>query len=157
LADQERRREDDRGFEDAPLADRVDPDQLAVPVEDVGAGVDGLGPGEALVRHDHGHAGANRLGVPVVPFDHGPVTDPNARDVGDRVRRSRHSATDGDAEVAGTRARHGPLPYWPWGSSASVSRSAVRPSSCSSGWPWIAPPGRRPISTLTTSTASTRS
>src|SRR5439155_9324760 len=131
---QQRRREDDRRLEDAPFPDRVDPDQLAIAVEDVRGRVDGLGPWEAFVRHDRGHPGAHRLRIPVDALDHRPVTDADARDVGDRVGRSRRAPTDGDAQVAGTTVRHGPLPYRPWGSSASVSRSAVRPSSCSNGW-----------------------
>ncbi len=92
-------------IEDAPLADRVDPDQLAVAVEDVGCRVDGLAQG-VLVREDRRHARCaphrarrRRRGRPCG----GPTRTPG--DVGDRIQRP-GAPCRSDAEVACSRTVH---------------------------------------------------
>ena len=66
-------------------------------------GKHGLGPRVAVVRDDHGHPGPDGTQPSderAVAVDERPVTDPDARDVGDRAEGSRPTAADDDAQVA---------------------------------------------------------
>ena len=95
----------DRAGQQPGLADPLEPGQLAVAIEGVAAGVDGLGPGVAIVRDDDGDARPNRTlahDKRAVAFDERGVAYPDARDVSDRVEGPRDAGTDDDAEVAGS-------------------------------------------------------
>ena len=114
LADREARRQHDRRHQHAPLGDLVDPDQLAVPVEDVGPGVDGLAPRVALVREHGRHARPDRVGIPVGAARRGPMPHTDPAHVGDGVQDRRAPAADLDAQL---RARIVPV---------STDRAVVR-------------------------------
>jgi hypothetical protein len=79
-ADRVRVRDPDRRGQHPAVADPFEPGELAVPVQAVRAGEDGLLPGVALVREDDGDSRAHR-----VAFDQRRVPDADARHVGERV------------------------------------------------------------------------
>ncbi len=101
-------RQADRSAEQAGLTDPLEAGQLAVPVEPMRSGEHGLDPCVTVVRDDHGDPGPDGTQPPderAVAADERPVTDPDARDVGDRAEGSRPTAADDDAQVA---CAHGP-------------------------------------------------
>src|SRR6185436_9226841 len=93
----------DRAGEVPGLADPLQARELAVAVEAVAAGVDGLGPDVAVVGNDHGDAGSDRTLADdqrPVAADHGRLADAHAGDVRDGVRGPRPATADDDPQVA---------------------------------------------------------
>src|SRR4030066_369663 len=106
-------------MEEARFPDPLEAAHVAVAVEDVSAGEDRLGPGVAVVGHDHRHAGPDRALAAderTLASDDRGVTDADTGDVGDRVEAPGPALTDDDPQIScpyPVRVAHSGSNPWP--------------------------------------------
>jgi hypothetical protein len=111
--DRMRVRDRDRARQEAGFADPLEAGQLAVAVEAVAAGEDGLDEGVAVVRDDHGHARPDRPfadDARPLPPDQRRVPNAHAGHVRDGVERARPEPAQDDSVIA---CAHAFLPAYP--------------------------------------------